>query len=225
MKRSEINAAIEEMLAFAKQCGFVLPPFANWSPQQWADKGRDVDEIRQAGLGWDVTDFGKGDFKKCGLALFTIRNGRHGVPGSKSYCEKLLYCDENQITPMHFHWKKTEDIINRGGGKMVCRLQMADQTEQLTDQPVQVSIDGRQVTVPAGETVTLGPGESITLTPFLYHEFWGQPGDGPVLLGEVSTVNDDAHDNRFYEPLPRYPGIEEDAQPIRLLCNEYPIKQ
>lgn len=223
MKRSEINAAINEMIDFAKQCGFVLPPFAHWSPDEWAARGSEVDEIREAGLGWDVTDFGKGDFQAYGLALFTIRNGRHGVANSKTYCEKLMYCCEEQLTPMHFHWKKTEDIINRGGGRMVCRMQMADEHERLTDEPVIVSIDGRQVTVPAGETVTLAPGESITLTPFVYHAFWAEPGSGPVLLGEVSTVNDDAHDNRFLEPLPRYPGIEEDAQPIRLLCNEYPI--
>jgi D-lyxose ketol-isomerase len=38
----------------------------------------------------------------------------------------------------------------------------------------------------------------------------------------VSTVNDDAHDNRFLEELPRFPGIEEDAAPVRLLCTEYP---
>lgn len=222
MKRSEINAAIEEMIGFARQCGFVLPPFAFWTPDTWSDKGAEYDEIRTAGLGWDVTDFGKGDFRKCGLALFTIRNGQHGVAGSKSYCEKLLFCHEEQVTPMHFHWKKTEDIINRGGGKMVCRLHLADQSEALTDQVATVSIDGRQVTVPAGETVTLGPGESITLTPYLYHEFWAEPGSGPVLLGEVSTVNDDANDNRFLEPLPRYPGIEEDTAPLHLLCNEYP---
>lgn len=222
MKRSEINAAIEEMLAFSEKCGFVLPPFAHWTPDIWSTRGDEFDEIRRAGLGWDVTDFGKGDFAKFGLALFTIRNGQHDTPNAKPYCEKLLYCTEGQVTPMHFHWKKTEDIINRGGGRMVCKLQQADENEALTDQQVTVSIDGRQVNVPAGGEVKLEAGESITLTPYLYHAFWAEAGSGPVLLGEVSTVNDDASDNRFLEPLPRYPGIEEDNAPLRLLCNEYP---
>ena len=43
-----------------------------------------------------------------------------------------------------------------------------------------------------------------------------------MLLGEVSQCNDDNTDNRFYEQLGRFPAIEEDEPPYRLLCNEYP---
>ena len=35
--------------------------------------------------------------------------------------------------------------------------------------------------------------------------------------------NDDNTDNRFYEEMGRFPTIEEDEAPYRLLCNEYPI--
>ena len=41
------------------------------------------------------------------------------------------------------------------------------------------------------------------------------------MIGEVSTVNDDENDNRFLEPLGRYPHIDEDTAPTHLLCNEY----
>ena len=34
-------------------------------------------------------------------------------------------------------------------------------------------------------------------------------------------VNDDTRDNRFLEPLGRFPAIEEDEEPLYLLCNEY----
>jgi len=43
-----------------------------------------------------------------------------------------------------------------------------------------------------------------------------------VLLGEVSQCNDDNTDNRFNPPVGRFPIIEEDEPPYRLLCNEYP---
>lgn len=66
------------------------------------------------------------------------------------------------------------------------------------------------------------PGESITIYPYLYHDFEVELGSGPVLLGEVSQCNDDNTDNRFYEKLGRFPAIEEDEPPYRLLCNEYP---
>ena len=42
------------------------------------------------------------------------------------------------------------------------------------------------------------------------------------MIGEVSMVNDDANDNHLLNPLGRFPTIEEDEAPYRLLCNEYP---
>ncbi len=82
--------------------------------------------------------------------------------------------------------------------------------------------DGRAITVPAGTQVKLRPGESITVYRYMYHDFELEPGTGPVLLGEVSMCNDDENDNRLYEPVGRFPTIEEDEPPYRLLCTEYP---
>ena len=100
MKRSEINRAMKEGLAFAAQYQFALPGFARWTPEDWKTKGREYDEIRDNMLGWDITDFGKGDFKKCGLLMFTIRNGNLKNPKyTKTYAEKQLISEEGQITP------------------------------------------------------------------------------------------------------------------------------
>jgi D-lyxose ketol-isomerase len=75
MKRSEINNYIDEAIAFfEKQC-FHLPEWSRWSPEIWAEKGVECNEIRNNGLGWDITDFAKGDFLNEGLTLVTIRNG------------------------------------------------------------------------------------------------------------------------------------------------------
>ena len=87
---------------------------------------------------------------------------------------------------------------------------------------MEVISDGRRYTVPAGTQVRLRPGESIHIYPRLYHDFSVVPGGGPVLLGEVSQCNDDNTDNRFNPPVGRFPAIEEDELPYRLLCNEYP---
>ncbi len=223
MKRSEINRAIRTAAAYAAKSGFRLPPFARWSPEEWSEKGREYDEIRRVRLGWDVTDFGKGRFEREGLTLFTIRNGDPGDGESKPYCEKMLFSLEGQVTPTHFHWKKTEDIINRGGGRLVIRLVMADRMdESRSSERVKAVVDGRLQLFDPGEEVVLSPGESITLTPYLYHSFRPEEGSGPVLIGEVSSVNDDERDNRFLEDLPRFPEIDEDEPPERLLCFEYP---
>jgi D-lyxose ketol-isomerase len=179
-------------------------------------------------LGWDITDFGLGRYPEIGLLLFTLRNGPHGQSRAegraKDYCEKLLLIDQRQVTPCHFHWSKMEDIINRGGGRLEVVLWHADrQTEQLDrESAVHVSIDGVRRCLSPGGSVVLEPGQSITLPPFLYHSFWAQDGRGMVLGGEVSRVNDDSHDNRFLEPLPRFPVVEEDEPPLHLLCTEYP---
>ena len=228
MKRSEINRAIRRMEQLAAEHGFCLPPFCGWTPQDWADKGPEYDEIRHNLLGWDITDYGTGNFLKTGFTLITLRNGNVKAPDRypKPYAEKLLMLEEGQYSPMHFHWNKMEDIINRGGGTVLIRVYNSTPDEQLDKSgDVTVHVDGRTYTVPAGTQVPLKPGESITITPYLYHDFEVEPGTGPVLLGEVSQCNDDEHDNRFLEQMGRFPTIEEDEAAYRLLCNEYPAAE
>lgn len=223
MKRSEINGIIKEFEGMLKEYRFALPPFLSFTPEEWAEKGHEYDEIRDNALGWDVTDYGEGDYANKGLALITIRNGNvHNDKYTKTYAEKIMMIREGQTSPNHFHWNKMEDIINRGGGNVVFRLWNADENEGLADTDVEICQDGRRYMVPAGTEIVLHPGESLSLYPYYYHEFTIQPGSGTTLVGEVSMCNDDNTDNRFLEPLGRYPSIEEDEKPYRLLCTEYP---
>jgi D-lyxose ketol-isomerase len=222
MKRSEINQIIRDAEQFIGSQGFHLPPFARWTQHEWRSKGAEINEILENQLGWDVTDFGLNDYAQKGVLLFTIRNGTLAqlAKGSgKVYCEKILVCQPDQLVLHHFHKSKTEDIINRGGGRLEIVLHLADANATFTNQEVTVSLDGVKTTVPAGGMVILEPGESITLEPYQYHQF--RALDSTVLVGEVSTVNDDAHDNFFHEPVGRFPKIIEDEAPYRLLCTEY----
>jgi D-lyxose ketol-isomerase len=222
VKRSEINATIREADVFISSHGFRLPPFAYWSPAEWAALVTESPEIVERRLGWDITDFGQGNYPSLGLCLFTIRNGtvqalRSGL--GKCYAEKVMVVGPEQVTPLHFHWQKTEDIINRGGGRLVVQLYESTEDEELSPDDVTVSVDGRLVTVEAGGFVELEPGESVSLPARLYHQFWG--AGRRVLVGEVSSVNDDATDNRFYQPVGRFPEIEEDEAPLYLLVGDY----
>jgi D-lyxose ketol-isomerase len=225
VKRSEVNKLMSDALAFMGEMKFLMPRFATWRPADWRKKGPEVEEIVRSELGWDITDFGSGDFEKVGLVIFTIRNGTFAElkkPQGKIYAEKILIVQENQVTPTHFHYQKMEDIINRGGGDLLIQLwnSKPDKSRDTTD--VTVSVDGTYVTVPTGGTVTLKPGDSICLTQNLYHKFWGAPQKGPVLVGEVSRVNDDHVDNYFYDGVGRFPDIEEDVEPLHLLTLDYP---
>jgi len=221
MKRSEINNYIEEAIAFFENHCFYLPEWSRWSPEDWSQKGNECNEIRNNGLGWDVTDFAKGNFLKEGLTLVTIRNGNTKLD-KKTYCEKIMMVRVNQVTPMHFHWRKMEDIINRGGGKLCIKVWKANEKEEMTHESCKVQIDGVTKVIPAGEVFCLLPGQSICFEPYMYHEFWAE--ENPCLVGEVSTVNDDVNDNRFYEALGRFSIIEEDTAPEYLLCNEYILR-
>ena len=220
MKRSEINQLIEEAKAFFKEQNFILPPWAYWSPDKWQGKGKTCSEIKENMLGWDLTDFGSGNFHKRGLLLFTIRNGKL-QRDNKPYAEKIMIVEEDQETPMHFHWNKMEDIINRGGGNLVIELYNSTADEQLAHTEVLVKIDGIKRKIAAGGKVILNPGESITLEQGMYHRFYGAEGKGKVLVGEVSSVNDDNTDNCFLEKLGRFPDIVEDAKPLHLLVSDY----
>lgn len=220
MKRSEINSLISDAISFFEQMNLHLPPWAYWPEARWNQRKEHCTEIFENQLGWDLTDFGSGNFSATGLLLFTLRNGN---PSSKvkTYAEKIMVVEENQLTPMHFHWSKMEDIINRGGGNLVIQLYASTQGEELSNEGFEVSMDGIKRSCAPGEIVVLHPGESITLTPGLYHSFQGEPGKGKVLVGEVSAVNDDHSDNRFLEAMGRFPEIEEDEAIYRLLVSDY----
>ena len=224
MKRSEVNAVIKQFEALLDQYKFRIPPYLSFTPEEWAEKGHEWDEVRDNALGWDITDYGEDDFEHKGLALITLRNGNVKDPKyTKVYAEKIMMSMPGQVSPMHFHWNKMEDIIVRGGGTAVFHLYNADpETEEKLDTPVLVCRDGRRYYVPAGEPIELNEGESLTFYPYTYHEYYIKEDSVPTLVGEVSMCNDDNTDNRFYAPLGRFPKIEEDEPAYRLLCNEYP---
>ena len=163
MKRSEINRALRDMEKMIDRCSFKLPPFCYFTPEEWNEKGHEYDEVRDNMLGWDITDFGMGDFDKVGFSLITLRNGNVSMDKyTKPYAEKLLYMKEGQSAAMHFHWNKMEDIINRGGGNVLIGVYNAGREEELADTDVRIHSDGREYTVPAGTQIRLCPGESIT---------------------------------------------------------------
>ena len=220
MKRSEINQLILSSIDFFNEMNFKLPQWVYWTPEAWKGKYDTCSEIVDNMLGWDLTDFGSGDFHRCGLILFTIRNGNFRKD-NKPYAEKAMIVEELQETPMHFHWSKMEDIINRGGGNLVIELYKSSPDEKLSDQAFTVKTDGVLRNLQPGDQVVLTPGESICLEQGIYHRFYGEPGKGKVFVGEVSAVNDDTSDNCFLEPVGRFPEIVEDEKPVHLLASEY----
>ncbi|NRP74036.1 hypothetical protein ILFOPFJJ_04957 [Ensifer psoraleae] len=224
MKRSHVNEIIRESDAFMRSHGFVLPPFAYWSPEELkARVASDSPAIFEARLGWDITDYGKGRFDEFGLVLFTLRNGAAANLGTGKgmvYAEKLMITRAGQVNPLHRHAVKTEDIINRGGGTLVLQMYNSLPDGSVDEESdVEVACDARLTCRKAGDLLKLEPGESVTLLPGNWHAFWAEGGD--VLMGEVSTVNDDLTDNYFREPVGRFSAIDEDEHPLHLLVSDY----
>ncbi len=80
-------------------------------------------------------------------------------------------------------------------------------------------VDGTHRHLPAGGLLKLEPGQSVTLMPGIWHAFWAEGAD--VLIGEVSTINDDRTDNVFREKIGRLPSVGEDVAPLHLLLSDY----
>lgn len=223
MKRSRINDIMAQADEMIRSYGFVLPPWAYWNPDEFAARKEDAAEVIKARNGWDITDYGAGDYENMGLFLFTLRNGRLADlqrGGGMCYAEKLLISRQDQLSPMHTHVIKAEDIINRGGATLVVELFGSDPNGGFAaDTGGTVWCDGLRCDFVPGEKLKLAPGESVTLMPGDWHGFWGEGGD--VLIGEVSTVNDDETDNIFREPIGRFADIEEDVEPTHLLVSDY----
>lgn len=224
MKRSRINEVMGQAGEMIREYGFILPPFAGWSPAEFRARGEAARAIIDARLGWDITDYGQGRFDDFGLFLFTLRNGRLADlrrGGGMCYAEKLLISRRDQLSPAHTHVIKAEDIINRGGATLVVELNGSDDAGGFApDRGGVVQCDGIARPFGPGEKLRLHPGESVTLMPGDWHAFWAEGGD--VLIGEVSTVNDDVTDNVFREPIGRFAAVEEDEAPVHLLVSDYP---
>ena len=223
MKRSAINQLIRDGDEFIRSHGFHLPPFAYFTPAQLKERKSELGAMIDARLGWDITDYGCDKFRELGLFLFTVRNGLADVGGrdaAKCYAEKIMISRRDQSSPMHRHITKTEDIINRGGARLALRMYESGVDGMLErSSKVRVMCDGLERVLAGGDILTLEPGESVTLAPGNWHEFWGEGGD--VLVGEVSSVNDDENDNIFADPLGRFSEIEEDCEPLHLLVSDY----
>ena len=223
MKRSRINDIMAEADEMIRSHGFALPPFAYWTPDEFKARAASAQAVIDARCGWDITDYGAGRYDEMGLFLFTLRNGRLADlqrGGGMCYAEKLLISKQDQLSPMHTHVIKAEDIINRGGAALIIELYGSD-PDGYFDETAGGSVfcDGLRRDFTPGEKLRLAPGESVTLMPGDWHAFWGEGGD--VLIGEVSTVNDDETDNIFREPIGRFADVEEDVAPTHLLVSDY----
>lgn len=218
MRRSEIEAAIDAALACAAEHRFALPPFAFWDREQWIRRAAELRVPLERGLGWDVTDFGRGDFDSIGLTLLTVRNGtlpEQAAGVGQTYAEKVMHVRVHQETPFHLHRHKTEDILNRGGGELVVELVALEEPSAT----VRALVNGVPAALEPGTLLRLGPGEGVQVPRGIRHRFWAE--GAPVLAGEVSSVNDDGADNVFLVEGARYPSVEEDVPAARLLVAEY----
>lgn len=159
---------------------------------------------------WDVTDFGLGDWRQHGLVLVNLAE-------EPEYCEKLMYARQGMTTPAHTHKKKKEDIICRWG-RLAIKV-WSGHPEQGGGGPFTVPVNHEAVEFTPASVIELDAGSRVTLVPGIYHEFY--PLSKECIIGEVSTANDDLHDNFFVNPdIGRYPGIEEDEPAVVRLVSE-----
>lgn len=225
MKRSEIDAAIDMAKERLDEFKIKLPMFGYWTPADFEANKDKLDRIKSRMLGWDVSDFGSGDFYNCGAVLFTVRNGDKNDKELKApYAEKYIILDDKneQEIPLHYHIEKTEDIINRGGGIMVVEMYKKGADGKLdTQSEYDVYMDGIKYTKKPGEKIEVMPGNSITIEPYMFHKFYPKKGSGILVAGEVSRVNDDNCDNVFAVEMDRFCAIDEDAPKKYVLVNEY----
>jgi len=224
MKRSQINAAIDNAQQALKQHDIRLPEWGYWKPEQWRKAGPEYRRIMLNALGWAVTDFGSGDFDNMGITMFDVRNGTPEHPDEGTpYGEKIFILKPGQRLPYHFHWKKKEDIISYCGGTLMIKLYMANEDETMNEElPGTVFCDGVEKHFTAGQIFEIPHGGSLSITPKLYHRFWAKEGGGVLVGGEISTISVPKTDNRFGGNARRFIPIEEDVAPNYLLNIDYP---
>lgn len=80
-----------------------------------------------------------------------------------------MFVREGQTTPIHFHWHKMEDIINRGGGDLCMNCGAPTYKEGMTDAcSFQNDWDHHDRMRRRGAALAR---QSITFEPYMYHTF------------------------------------------------------
>lgn len=159
---------------------------------------------------WDVTDFGLGDWRRYGLVLVNLAE-------EPEYCEKLMYARRGMTTPEHMHRMKKEDIVCRFGELGI--LLWPGLPSETTGQRFEIKVNGVSQDWVGGERLVLRSGERVTLPQGMYHEF--APLSEECVIGEVSTANDDLHDNFWTnENVGRFTSIVEDEPPLYRLIGD-----
>jgi D-lyxose ketol-isomerase len=223
MKRSQINAAVENAHRALAAHHIKLPEWGYWTPEQWRKAGPEYRRIKLNMLGWAVTDFGSDDFDNMGITMFDVRTGtpEHPEDGTP-YGEKIFVLKPGQRLPFHFHWKKKEDIISYCGGTLMIQLYTANEDETMNEEkPGTVWCDGVEHSFKAGQIFEIPHGGSLSITPKLYHRFWAKEGGATLVGGEISTISVPKTDNRFGGNARRFVPIEEDEPPKYLLNIDY----
>jgi len=237
MDRKDINEIIKEGIKFIekkglinfllRKSGYSMPDEAHWSLEKWHEewlKNPDsLGNIAKEGLGWDITDFNLGNFYENGLLLYTLSNGvigPDGQPVSQPYSNKIMVARENQVTPLHRHKRKIEDIACLEGNLMM-KLYNLEEDDIDLDKDVYIERNGILRRYTPGEPIILTPGNRLRLEPRHWHTFCGYKGT--ALLEEASGVNDDRTDNVFLDKrVGRLPAINENEKPRFLLFTELP---
>ncbi len=226
MKRSQINNLIDRALNSFTATTFICRHGRSGTPtngKPWVKKQTKLEST--VWDGWSAILAAmistKKDFCYLSCAMGFCKTT---VLKQRSSTLKMFVVQPEQVTPWHFHWMKTEDLINRGGGRLEVELAWAaDDEKSFDEREVRVQVDGITKIIPSGGKLILEPGESVTLPPKLCHQFCGHKGDKTVLAGEISSLNDDTKDNCFMgKTVDRTPIIEDEA-PRYSLTGEYTI--
>ena len=209
MKRSEINKLINFSLNYFKKNKFYLPEWSEWKLNRWKKNKILAKKICKLQLGWDITDFGGKNFLKEGLILFSLRNGSKNSKKSIQYAEKILLMFAGQKIPYHFHKLKKEDIINKYGGKLEMRFYKNNKKN------VEINVDQKKRILECKKKIEIAIGQSVYIPPNLIHSFSvSKKNKAPLIIGEVSSINDDNNDNFFPNQNMRFSKIVEDEKII-----------
>lgn len=221
MKRSLINNRIQQAIVKFKENSVLLPPQASWDFGKWKSNEKTANEWNLRNLGWDITDFGLGDYDKYGGILFTVLNSEIASEADQPYSKKYLIRQKNQGAPLHYHAKKIETITCIGRGTLQIQVYNQGNDGELDkEKKVKILINSFLEELTPGSIIKLKPGESIRIPNRLYHSF--KALDNYVISEEVSGVNNDKNDNFWLSNVGRFPEIKEDVKPTFLLCTEMP---
>ena len=215
MQRSEVNCLQREALRAFAEHRFALPPFATWNEAEWRNNPEAACYCHAHQMGWDITDFGSGDFAPRARDLPRPER-RQGFSTEKPYAKPPVVprSTRRRIISTASRWRTSSAAAAQPDPELAKYVDGA-----LAEQPVTVTVDDGSASPAPASRSSASPARASPSPARSGTAFTPKRATGRVRRGGLAGERR-PYPQLFLRKGRPVRGIEEDQEKLYPLWNE-----